>query len=106
MVLSENHQLMRKLFRQFAETEFTPALLDRLDETGEFDWDIHHKMSAAGFMGAKIPVKYGGQGGDTLTHVLLVEEFARISPVLSIYANTSNSLGRAPCSHPPTKSSL
>ena len=33
MVLSENHQLMRKLFRQFAETEFTPALLDRLDET-------------------------------------------------------------------------
>ena len=96
MVLSENHQLMRKLFRQFAETEFTPALLDRLDETGEFDWDIHHKMSAAGFMGAKIPVKYGGQGGDTLTHVLLVEEFARISPVLSIYANTSNSLGSGP----------
>jgi len=87
---------MRKLFRQFAETEFTPALLDRLDETGEFDWDIHHKMSAAGFMGAKIPVKYGGQGGDTLTHVLLVEEFARISPVLSIYANTSNSLGSGP----------
>lgn len=96
MVLSENHQLMRKLFRQFAETEFTPALLDRLDKTGEFDWDIHHKMSAAGFMGAKIPVKYGGQGGDTLTHVLLVEEFARISPVLSIYANTSNSLGSGP----------
>lgn len=46
MVLSENHQLMRKLFRQFAETEFTPALLDRLDETGEFDWDTHHKRSA------------------------------------------------------------
>ena len=95
MVLSENHQLMRKLFRQFAETEFTPALLDRLDETGEFDWDIHHKMSAAGFMGAKIPVKYGGQGGDTLTHVLLVEEFARISPVLSIYANSGPLLASA-----------
>ena len=96
MVLSENHQLMQKLFRQFAETEFTPALLDRLDETGEFDWDIHNKMAAAGFMGAKIPVKYGGQGGDTLTHVLLIEEFARVSPVLSIYANTSNSLGSGP----------
>lgn len=96
MVLSENHQLMRKVFRQFAENEFTPALLDRLDETGEFDRDIHRKMSGAGFMGVKIPVKYGGQGGDTLAHVLLVEEFARISPVLSIYANTSNSLGSGP----------
>lgn len=96
MVLSENHQLMRKVFRQFAENEFTPALPDRLDETGEFDRDIHRKMSGAGFMGVKIPVKYGGQGGDTLAHVLLVEEFARISPVLSIYANTSNSLGSGP----------
>lgn len=85
-----------KVFQQFAENEFTPALPDRLDETGEFDRDIHRKMSGAGFMGVKIPVKYGGQGGDTLAHVLLVEEFARISPVLSIYANTSNSLGSGP----------
>ena len=30
MILSENHALMQKLFRQFAEAEFTPALLDRL----------------------------------------------------------------------------
>lgn len=96
MILSENHQLLQKLFRQFAETEFTPALLDRLDETGEFDGDIYHKMADAGFLGAKIPLKYGGQGGDSLTHVLLLEEFARISPVLSIYANTSNSLGSGP----------
>ena len=96
MILDKKHAMEQKLFRQFAETEFTPALLDRLDETGEFDWDIHNKMAAAGFMGAKIPVKYGGQGGDTLTHVLLIEEFARVSPVLSIYANTSNSLGSGP----------
>lgn len=96
MILSENHQLLQKLFRQFAETEFTPALLDRLDETGEFDWDIYRKMADAGFLGAKIPLQYGGQGGDSLTHVLLLEEFARVSPVLSIYANTSNSLGSGP----------
>ncbi len=96
MILSEKHQMMRRLYRQFAETEFTDELLDRLEDTGEFDWDIHNKMAAYGLMGVKIPVEYGGQGGDSLAYALLVEEFARVSPVLSIYANTSNSLGGGP----------
>lgn len=96
MILSEKHQMMRKLFRQFAETEFTDELLDRLEATGEFDWEIHNKMSQYGFMGVKIPEEYGGQGGDSLAYAMLVEEFARVSPVLSIYANTSNSLGAGP----------
>ncbi len=96
MILSEKHQLMKKLFRSFAEIEFTPELLDRLEETGEFDWSIHKKMAKAGFMGAKIPLAFGGQGGDNLTYVLMVEELARLSPVLSLYANTSNSLGAGP----------
>jgi alkylation response protein AidB-like acyl-CoA dehydrogenase len=61
MILSEKHQMMQKLFRSFAKTEFTPELLDRLEETGEFDWDIHYKMAKAGLLGAKIPVQYGGQ---------------------------------------------
>lgn len=96
MILSEKHQMMRKLYRQFAETEFTTELLDQLEETGEFNWDMHNKMAANGFMGIKIPVEYGGQGGDNLAYVMMIEEFARISPVLSIYANTSNSLGAGP----------
>ena len=96
MILSEKHQMMRKLYRQFAETEFTPEILEKLDETGEFNWDIHNKMAKYGFTGTKIPVQYGGQGGDSLAYVLMIEEFARVSPVLSIYANTSNSLGAGP----------
>jgi len=96
MILDEKHAMLQKLFRQFAETEFTKELLDRLDETGEFDWDIHRKMAKYGFMGVKIPVKYGGQGGDYLAYAIMVEELARVSPVLSIYANTSNSLGGGP----------
>lgn len=96
MILSEKHQMMRKLYRQFAETEFTGELLDRLEETGEFDRAIHDRMARYGFLGVKIPVEYGGQGGDSLAYALMIEEFARVSPVLSIYANTSNSLGAGP----------
>ena len=96
MVLTEKQQMLRKPFRQFAETEFTDELLDRLEETGEFDRAIHDKMARCGFLGVKIPVEYGGQGGDSLAYAMMVEEFARVSPVLSIYANTSNSLGAGP----------
>lgn len=34
MILDKKHARLKKLFRQFAETEFTKELLDRLDEIG------------------------------------------------------------------------
>ena len=96
MILDEKHAMLQKLYRQFAETEFTKELLDDLDETGEFHRVILEKMARYGFTGVKIPVEYGGSGGDYLAYALLIEEFARVSPVLSVYVNTSNSLGGGP----------
>lgn len=96
MLLDAKHEMQRKLFRQFAENEFTKELQDELDQTGEFNWEIHKKMAQYGFMGVRIPVEYGGQGSDYLTYALMEEELARVDSVLSIYANTSNSLGGGP----------
>ena len=96
MILDKKHEMQRKLFRQFAETEFTKEIQDELDETGEFNWDMHKKMARYGFMGVKIPKEYGGAGADSLTYALMVEELARVDAVLSIYANTSHSLGGGP----------
>ena len=106
MVLSENHQLMRKLFRQFAETEFTPALLDRLDETGEFDWDIHHKMSAAGFMGAKIPYSTAARAVTRSPMCCSSKSSHASAPFCLSMQTPPTPWAAAPCSHPPTKSSL
>ena len=33
MILDKKHEMQRKLFRQFAETEFTKEIQDELDET-------------------------------------------------------------------------
>lgn len=96
MTLVEKHALQQKLFRQFAETEFTKELQDELDVTGVFNWEIHKKMEKYGFMGVKILREYGGQGADYLTYALMIEELARVGSVLSIYANTFNSLGGGP----------
>ena len=96
MILDKKKETLRKLYREFAETEFTKELLDELEATGEFNREIHNKMAKYGFTGVKIPKEYGGAGGDFLDYALMIEEFARVSCVLSIYANTSNSLGSGP----------
>ena len=96
MILSKEHKMCRSLFRKFAEQEFTKELLDELDETGKFNYGIFGKMAENGFLGVKIPKEYGGQGGDSLTYVLMMEEFARVSPALSVIVNTPNSLGSGP----------
>ena len=43
MILDAKHTLQQKLFREFAENEFTKELQEKLDLEGEFDWDIFHK---------------------------------------------------------------
>ena len=96
MILDEKYELQRKLYREFAQNEFTDDLLDELEETGEFNREIFQKMAKYGLTGIKAPVEYGGQGGDSLGYVLMVEELSKVSPVLAIYANTSNSLGSGP----------
>ena len=96
MVLSEKYELMRKNFRNFAETEFTTEIQEKLDREGGFDEELFAKIAKYGFCGIKIPVEYGGQGGDALSYVLMNEEFARVMPVGAIYANTPNSLGSGP----------
>ena len=96
MVLSEKYEMLRKNFRNFAETEFTKEIQDRLDATGEFDYELYAKMAKYGFTAVKIPREYGGQGADTLTYMLMGEEFARVMPVATIYVNTPNSLGAGP----------
>ena len=50
MILDKKHAMQQKLFRQFAETEFTKELQDELDNTGEFNWEMHKKMSKYGFI--------------------------------------------------------
>lgn len=96
MIFDAKHEMIRKLVRQFAETELTTEILDKVEETGEFPEEIVEKMAKCGFLGLKIPREYGGAGADTLAYIIMIEEIARVSAVASLYANTPNSLGGGP----------
>ncbi len=96
MIFDAKHEMIRKLTRQFAETELTPEILDKVEETGEFPQEILDKMAKVGFFGVKTPVELGGQGADNLAYVIMIEEFCRVSAVASLYANSPNSLAGGP----------
>ena len=106
MIFDAKHEMIRKLVRQFAETELTTEVLDRVEETGEFPEEIVEKMAKCGFLGLKIPREYGGAGADTLAYGIMIEEIARGSAVASLYANTPNSLGGGPLMQAGTKEQL
>lgn len=96
MYFTEQHDLIRKLAREFAEKELTGDILDNVEETGVFPKEILDKMAKAGFFGIKIPKELGGQGGDARAYVLVMEEIARASAVASLYVSSPNSLSGGP----------
>ena len=63
--LSREHQLLRQMYRAFAETEIKPNAAE-VDELERFPKENVEKMVKAGFMGIPIAKKYGGEGGDNL----------------------------------------
>ncbi|MCC9296627.1 acyl-CoA dehydrogenase family protein [Clostridium sp. WLY-B-L2] len=96
MILTEQHQLIRKLARGFAEKELTSDILDEVEATGEFPEEILKKMAKAGFFGIKVPRELGGAGADNRAYVIVMEEIARVSGVASIYVSSPNSLSGGP----------
>ena len=96
MFLEKKHDLIRKLAREFAETELTSEILDEVEASGVFPQEILQKMADAGFFGIKIPQELGGSGADHRSYVIVMEEIARVSGVASVYVSSPNSLGGGP----------
>lgn len=88
--LSEEHKMIRKMVRSFAEKEVAPTAAER-DEEERFDRNIFTKMAELGLTGIPWPEKYGGIGSDYLAYCIAVEELARVcaSTAVTLSAHTS-----------------
>lgn len=93
--LTEEQRLIRETVRDFAEREIKPVAKD-LDEKAEFSYDLTKKMGELGLFGMYLPEKYGGQGLDTLSYIIAVEEIARIDGSQAATLAAHNSLGIGP----------
>ena len=88
--LSEEHEMIRKMVRDFAENEVAPSAAER-DEEERFDMNIFKKMAELGLTGIPWPEQYGGIGSDYLAYCIAVEELSRVcaSTGVTLSAHTS-----------------
>lgn len=93
--LNEEQDLIRESVRDFAEREIKPVAQE-LDEKAIFSYDLTKKMGELGLFGMNLPQKYGGQGLDTLSYIIAVEEIARIDASQAATLAAHNSLGIGP----------
>lgn len=81
--LSPEQAQLRDSARRFAQAEL-PALAQRLEEAHEpvpKDW--MKRFAALGYLGINLPAEHGGHGSGHLDAVIVVEEFAKVSPAVA-----------------------
>ncbi|MGI8731142.1 MAG: acyl-CoA dehydrogenase family protein [Solirubrobacteraceae bacterium] len=93
--LSDDHELLRRTVRDFAEGEVAPVA-EELDRTHRIPYEIIAKLGALNLMGIPFPEEYGGAGGDTLAYALTVEELTRVDSSVAITLCAHTSLGTQP----------
>ena len=88
--LTKEQEFVRKMVREFAETEVEPIAAD-IDKEHRFPVETVEKMAKYGMMGIPFPKKYGGAGGDEVAYAITVEELARVcgSTAVIVSAHTS-----------------
>jgi butyryl-CoA dehydrogenase len=93
--LTEEHEMIRKMVRDFAKNEVEPSAAIR-DEESHFDRSIFKKMAELGLAGIPWPEEYGGIGSDYLAYCIAVEELSRVDASIGVTLSAHTSLGGWP----------
>jgi short/branched chain acyl-CoA dehydrogenase len=93
--LPDDHELLRRTVRDFAENEVAPVA-EELDRTKAFPYAIVRQLGDLGLMGIPFPEEYGGAGADSLAYAIAVEELTRIDSSVAITLCAHTSLGTQP----------
>ena len=89
--LTEEHLMIQKAARDFAQRELLPGVIER-DEHQKFPSDYVSKLGELGFMGMMVSPDYEGSGLDTISYVLAMEEISKVDASTSVVMSVNNSL--------------
>jgi alkylation response protein AidB-like acyl-CoA dehydrogenase len=89
--LSEEHLMIQRAARDFAQNECLPGVIER-DDKQQFPKEQIMKLAELGFLGMMVDPKYGGSGLDTVSYVLAMEEISKIDASVSVCMSVNNSL--------------
>ena len=81
--LTDEQEQLRDTARKFAQAEL-PALARTLEQNNEpVPETMMQRYAALGYLGINLPQAYGGHGLSHLDAVIVLEEFAKISPAVA-----------------------
>lgn len=89
--LSEEHVMIQKAARDFAQQECLPGVINR-DEKMQFPCEQLMKLADLGFLGMMVSPEYGGSGLDTVSYMLAMEEISKVDASISVIMSVNNSL--------------
>ncbi|MBA8916673.1 acyl-CoA dehydrogenase [Bacillus aerius] len=93
--LSDEHEMIQKMVRDFAKNEVEPTAAER-DETESYDPAIFRQMAELGLTGIPWPEENGGIGSDYLAYVIAVEELSRVCASTGVTLSAHTSLASWP----------
>ncbi|MEH7248460.1 acyl-CoA dehydrogenase [Neobacillus niacini] len=91
---SEEQEMMRKMVRDFANSEIAP-FINRMEQ-GEFPREILRKMGELGLMGIPVPQEYGGAEMDFVSYIIAINELSRVSATVGVILSVHTSVGTNP----------
>jgi len=93
--LSQDHDALRAVVREFAENEIVPHAAE-WDRRRHFPVDVVHKMGDLGLMGAIFDSEFGGGDGDFTSLCVAIEEIGRADQSMGITLEAAVGLGINP----------
>jgi short-chain 2-methylacyl-CoA dehydrogenase len=93
--LSADHEVFRKVVRDFAESEVAPHVA-KWDREHYFPVELIPKMGDLGLFGLVVPEEYGGAGADFTSLCVAIEELGRVDQSIGITLSAGVGLGINP----------
>ena len=93
--LSADHEVFRKVVRDFAESEVAPHVA-KWDREHYFPVELIPKMGELGLFGLVVPEEYGGAGADFTSLCVAIEELGRVDQSIGITLSAGVGLGINP----------
>ena len=89
--LTEEQQMIKKMTQEFAKDELLPDVVKR-DIEKIWPKQQIRKMADLGLLGMMVKTEWGGNGMDTISYAIAMEEISKIDASASVVMSVNNSL--------------
>ena len=89
--LTEEQQQIKKMVREFAETEIRPHVME-WDEAQHFPKELFKQLGKLGLTGVIFPEEFGGAGMGYSEYATVIEELSRVDGSIGLSVAAHNSL--------------